>query len=325
MKRTRPHVIEDEAEKIFRAALPPEWIFRKIAKDYGVDYEVELVDVETVTGNRVWFQLKGMERVRKSVRLKVLDKQGATSHVKVHHVVYDAETELLKYALRCDFPLLLALADLAEAEVYWLPLRDEIEANLQFTNPNWRDNKKARLRIHPDNRFSAEKDKNYYGIRWYAMEPARMRGAALLHSYYHEMEYECQFGGYTLDDNYVDNPGILYHTAEMAGHYFQLALDIDCFFGPTGWEYSVVAIKPALRAGLDASKQLLDDIDCGRISFEGTSRQLFTMADAFRLISTCIACIQDCRGKFLITPWSVEMARIAPELFTGLVSGKDNK
>jgi hypothetical protein len=311
MKRTRPHVIEDEAEKIFRATLPPEWIFRKVAKDYGVDYEVELVDVETVTGNRVWFQLKGTERVRKSMRLRVLDKQGATSHVKVHHVVYDAETELLKYALSCDFPLLLALVDLAETEVYWLPLRDEIEVNLQFTNPNWRNNKRARLRIHPDNRFSAEKDKNYYGIRWYAMEPARMRAAALLHSYYHEMEYQCEFGGYALGDNCVDNPGILYHIAETAARYFQLALDIDCFFGPAGWDYSVVAIKPALTAGLDASKHLLDDISCGRISFERTWRQLSTMAEAFQLISTCIAFIQQCKAKFLVTRWNAGGTAIA--------------
>lgn len=322
MKRTRPHVIEDEAEKIFHAALPPEWIFRKIPKDYGVDYEVELVDVETVTGNRVWFQLKGTEHARKSARLKVSDEQGALSNIKADHIAYDAETELLKYALRCDFPLLLALVDLAEAEVYWLPLRDDIEVNLEFTNPDWRNRKRARLHIPPNNRFSAEKEQNYYGIREYAMEPARMRAAALLHSYYHEMEYECQFAGYDLGENYVDHPGTLHHTAEMARHYFQLALDIDCFFGPRGWDFSVECVKPNVRAGLDASNELLRDIDCERISFERTFKQLSMMAEAFQSISTCIAFIQDCKARFLMTQEKVELASIHPEVFPGFVSAK---
>ena len=310
MKRTRQHVIEDEAEKILRAALPATWIFRKIPKDYGVDYEIELVDCETVSGNRVWFQLKGTERAKKSLQLRIHNKDGTPAVLEADHIVYDVETDLLKYVLKCDFPLLLALADLSENEVYWLPLRDEIEINLERMNANWRDQKTARLHIHPENRLSNEARHDFYGIRWYAMEPARMRAAALLHSYYHEMEYKCHFSGYSIGEGLVDEPELLRDTAKIAHHYFQLALEVDCLFGPRGWDLSVHSLKPVLQIGLKACEEIIDDIDAGRISFKRTSGLLFKIVPAFQGMSTCITSIQNCKSKFLLTPESVRLSKL---------------
>jgi hypothetical protein len=52
MKRPRQHVMEDASGRLFQSLLPEEWIVRPIAKDYGVDFEVELVDQKIVSGDR---------------------------------------------------------------------------------------------------------------------------------------------------------------------------------------------------------------------------------------------------------------------------------
>ena len=56
--------------------LPDEWIVRPIAKDYGVDFEIELVrDQEIVSGNRIWVQLKSVEEAKRvTARFPVADR-----------------------------------------------------------------------------------------------------------------------------------------------------------------------------------------------------------------------------------------------------------
>ena len=59
MRRPSQHVVEDRAKRLIREILPVEWIVRNLPKDYGVDFEIEMVDANFVTGNRVWVQSKG--------------------------------------------------------------------------------------------------------------------------------------------------------------------------------------------------------------------------------------------------------------------------
>lgn len=46
MRRPRPHVMEREAEQLINELLPSAWIVREVARDYGIDFEIELVDQE---------------------------------------------------------------------------------------------------------------------------------------------------------------------------------------------------------------------------------------------------------------------------------------
>jgi hypothetical protein len=42
--RPRTHTIEDESERRFRDAIPPQWVARRLEPDYGLDLTVEVFD-----------------------------------------------------------------------------------------------------------------------------------------------------------------------------------------------------------------------------------------------------------------------------------------
>ncbi|MGJ5181848.1 DUF4365 domain-containing protein [Bradyrhizobium oligotrophicum] len=115
MKRPRQHVMEDASIKLFHGLLPDEWVIRPIAKDYGVDFEVELVDQEIVSGDRIWVQLKSTEEAKKAVaRWPVADRfpdvpSDGNGNIAAECIPYSMEMKEIDYAQRCHFPLLLDL------------------------------------------------------------------------------------------------------------------------------------------------------------------------------------------------------------------------
>ncbi len=194
MRRTRSHIIETESENIFRNSLPSEWIIRKIETDYGVDYEVEIVDVEVVTGNRFWVQLKGTRAI--NIRKNKLNAE---------YIAYRVNPNLLEYALRCSYPLLICIVDVSDPEVYWMPLRNWITARLDNINFNWRNQGSVTVRIPSSNTFTHEATSDHYGLLWFAMEPARMYSFATLATYNHELQYRCSLSGYSIGEGFIDN------------------------------------------------------------------------------------------------------------------------
>jgi len=65
MKRPRNHIIEEESERILKSVIPPEWVFRKLDQDYGIDYLVEIFAEGQSTGLHFFIQLKGTEIEKK--------------------------------------------------------------------------------------------------------------------------------------------------------------------------------------------------------------------------------------------------------------------
>lgn len=61
-RRPADHVLGDVAESYVAATFPDEWIVRKIASDYGLDLEVEIVLNERVTGATFSVQVKGTDQ-----------------------------------------------------------------------------------------------------------------------------------------------------------------------------------------------------------------------------------------------------------------------
>lgn len=306
MKRPRAHVIEDESVAVFKSLLPKEWIVRGIQKDYGVDYEVEIVEGDIVTGSRLWFQLKGTisAKVKKHqytvpTNLKTAFK--GRERLELGYLPFKVNTKLLKYSLACDFPLQLGVVDVAEKEVYWLPLRDEVEQKLELRNPKWRKQKAVTVRIPMGNSLSKEKSSNYFGLRWYALEPARMRAFSILHSYYHEVQYRCRLSGYNIGERYIDHREVmeLIQSLRTARSYLKLALGVDCLFGERGLDIFVVVTKPQMEEGLEACEQLLQNIPKGRVSFPSTAILVAKVQQAVNLMSTCISMYQDFRKRFL--------------------------
>ncbi|MBL8240144.1 MAG: DUF4365 domain-containing protein [Bryobacterales bacterium] len=165
MKRPAEHVMEDESRLLLQQLLPSAWIVRAITKDYGIDAEVEIVDNEAVTGERIWIQLKARRRIPRHVwtftpRVPMDPEVTPDGTLSVEYVQARLETRLLKYALQCPFPLLLMEADLSTRQFYWLPLRDDILVSLDKRDPLWRTKRTVSLKIPSWNELSLERDSN---------------------------------------------------------------------------------------------------------------------------------------------------------------------
>lgn len=290
------HVICDEAETIFRSSIPKEWIVRALPKDYGVDYEIETVEKGVVTGKRFWMQLKGVQ----SVTIRNYDCFDSSLSKGVSKcVVFPADTKLLKYALSCDFPLLLGVIDIHLKEGFWLPIRDEIEANLAIGNPNWRKQATATVRIPVDNSLSEERNRGYSGLRWYAMEPARMRAFAILHHYYHELKFQLfpleLFGLSTFV------PDDMVTTLGKVRSYLEMALNIGCLFGKTGIDVFINQVRPVLERGIRGCDELAVRIREKR-DFNSEYGPLGWIYQAVGLLSTSISMYKDFRWRYLLCP-----------------------
>jgi len=282
MKRTRQHVMEEESERIFKNTIPSEWIVRKIPSDYGIDYEVEIVENEMVTGKRFWVQLKS----RKTI---VVNSQNSIS--------YSADTKLLNYALSCDFPLLLVLVDLKNEMIYWLPLQDEITFNLQLKNPYWKNQETNTVYIPKHNNLT--QDNTLEGFQWYSLEPARMRAFAMIHHYYHELQYQTRFSGYEIDDGYIAYEEELVQSCKIAQHYLTLTLTHDVIFGHKGIPLNKTITLPLIGEGIKSCKQLLKDISIKHIKFQETAILIGKVSHAIDLLSTTISMYQEYRQTFL--------------------------
>ena len=282
MKRTRQHVMEEKSERIFKNAIPSEWIVRKIPSDYGIDYEVEIVESEMVTGKRFWVQLKSRETI-------VL--------ILKNHISYSVDTKLLNYALSCDFPLLLVLVDLKTEMIYWLPLQDEITFNLQLKNSNWKNQETNTVYIPKDNNL--KQDNTLEGFQWYSLEPARMRAFAMLHHYYHELQYQTRFSGYEIADEYIEHEEELVQSCKIAQHYLTLALTHDVIFGHKGIPLNKALTLPLIEEGIESCKQLLKDISIKHIKLQETAILIGKVSHAIDLLSTTITKYQKHRKIYL--------------------------
>jgi len=160
-KISKAQISGEYAEKIFSLAFPKEWIVRPLPKDYGVDFEVEIVKKQKVMGDRLWFQLKGTNSLKEI-------KHGTTGNI---YFSFRVDVELLEYSLKCGFPLLLSIVDLKTEEVYWLPIRDHIKHYIDIYKPEWYKFKTVTVHIPATNSFSYQWETGFYGLLWYSKQP----------------------------------------------------------------------------------------------------------------------------------------------------------
>ena len=72
-QRPRQHQLETESQNRFRSAIPSQWVFRPLEKDYGIDGEVEIFDdFGFATGYKFLLQLKATDEqdIGKGLRLR---------------------------------------------------------------------------------------------------------------------------------------------------------------------------------------------------------------------------------------------------------------
>lgn len=289
MKRPRSHVVGDQSRAICRSLLPSEWICRDILSDYGVDMEVEIVDDDLVTGKRLWLQIKGTQSI----------------DTRSKYVAFRADTKLLDYSLRCDFPLLLALADVMKKEAYWLPLRNEVECCVEMKTPGWREQKYATVRVPLTNSFSKEKDREFYGLRWFSMEPARMRAFSIIHYYYDELmcTYPWTENGLETDLS-KDEIEMLEKGLKKTRLYLTLALEFDSVFGSQGCDLLILMTKRQIEEGIQGCNTLQQRIQRGEKPFVlplGSEENLsyFRIHSALESLTRGISLYFEAREKFL--------------------------
>ncbi len=196
MERPRQHVMEDESEHLLKTLLPSNWIIRKIAKDYGVDYEIEIVDDVHVTGMRIWVQLKSKE--------ECTPKTITFNNANVNYFSYPLSTKNAKYALKCGFPLLLFLADLDSKNIYYLNIRDEITEMVFPKNPSWIEQETITLRVPEQNNLVEDAKDCFYDISWFAGEPLLAYKINILTQYHNLYNRIQRFDTVSIGDNFIE-------------------------------------------------------------------------------------------------------------------------
>lgn len=249
----------DRAESIVGRLLPDSWICRKIPKDYGVDMEVELVDGDTVTGARIWLQIKGVGHLRRAseVPFSVIRRPPAPTDSPPRKrvcVIYPVETALLTYALRCDFPLLLVVVELSSERAFWLPLRDYIECVLASDHPWWAVQQKIKVCVPVENEICATNGNDFEGLRWYALEMARMRAFCMLSRYYEWSSILCQRLRQIVQsvEEFQFPAQAVQIEFARAATYLHYAIETDCVFGKRGIDWFQKTNKARLQNGLTA-------------------------------------------------------------------------
>lgn len=138
MKRHRTHQIDELAQQILRAALPPTWVLNKHEIDYAKDYLVEIGDEDgNLTGLSFYIQLKG--------QAKASIGAGGTQ------VRFSLESKYAKYYVDKirDLPVFLVVVDVDRGKGWWLFLQPVLQAD-----QGWRTKKSTTVRIPTANCIS---------------------------------------------------------------------------------------------------------------------------------------------------------------------------
>ncbi|SHI01824.1 protein of unknown function [Chryseolinea serpens] len=112
--RPRSHALEDKSENFFKSIVPPEWIVRRLDRDYGRDIQVEITQGNEARGEEFTVQLKASD--------------ASTGSGDNERQVFKVTTyNYLKRIL--PVVMIVKYVD-SEHEAYWIWLRDIPEPSL---------------------------------------------------------------------------------------------------------------------------------------------------------------------------------------------------
>jgi Domain of unknown function (DUF4365) len=309
MKRNKQHVIDEEGSILLRNILPSNWILRNVLKDYGVDFELEIVDNEIVSGNRILIQLKSTERISIKTVQYSNSIENETHEFSADYIPFSISTKELKYATNCGIPIILFLADIVNKKVYWLPLREEVICNINNRSPKWRNQKTTTVRIPTWNNLNNENKNNFPGLRWYALEPSRHNAFTILHYYYHEFQYSGGLSGYSIGDGWIDygEKQELIDSLILAKEFLSEIVQLDVLFGVNGIDYYTkqnLSFHPSYRdkfiKAMDDALLAIEKLETEKYNFHEISFLIGSVNHAISMMSTAISAYQGFRQKFLL-------------------------
>lgn len=116
---SKSHQIDEAAQRLFRGCLPESWVIKKQEPDYHIDYLVEIVNEEELTGVEFYVQLKGSRKFSKK-------KKHVSLQMKAKHLKY--------YRNKSHRPVFIIVADLQHKQCYWLFIQEYIERYIADLN-----------------------------------------------------------------------------------------------------------------------------------------------------------------------------------------------
>ena len=143
---------------------PKNWSLSELSEDYGIDYFVQVFDMDTDEATNISFiiQLKGTEKYK---------KHG-------NHVKFRIRTDYLKYYYnKVDKPVFLVVVDVINEEYCCLFIQKYINEELNIKRPNWKSQETVTVDIPIKNTFSnpkiieqvAEKGSSYCNLLIYGI------------------------------------------------------------------------------------------------------------------------------------------------------------
>lgn len=113
-QRTKSHEIDEEAQRVFKAAIPKNWVAREQRPDYGVDYVVEIFEERGSPGSTEPSGLQWSVQLKGTVAAKTA-KGMLRFRLETHHLAY--------YVDRYRQPVFLVVIDVRQGVGYWVFLQ----------------------------------------------------------------------------------------------------------------------------------------------------------------------------------------------------------
>ena len=189
-QRTAQHLIDAEAQELFRAAIPKHWVLREYRPDYGLDFALEVFSPLLVSsaepasfetmGEHLFIQLKGCRKAKRrklklygryNVEKRALarDKNELVGALDVLPFSLEVSELVTIQRMGAALPVLLVVAELESAQCFFVCLNDYIDKVLAPRHADYGD---ATVRtIHIQVRNLLSHPHGLIAMRWYAKRP----------------------------------------------------------------------------------------------------------------------------------------------------------
>jgi hypothetical protein len=190
-QRTQEHIVDAQAQSLFKASLPQAWVVRDYRPDYGLDYDVELFEAvrgeqsptasfETF-GEHVFIQLKGCKRAaRRSIKLFGRtnvektplreDKSNVVGEMEVVSFPLEVSELVTVQRMGAALPVLLVVAEIETSSLFFVCLNDYIEKILAAQHRDYTSADRRTIHV-PTSNLLTRSTLGLAALKWYAMRP----------------------------------------------------------------------------------------------------------------------------------------------------------
>lgn len=188
-QRPEQHIIDENAQRLFRSLVPAGWVLRNYRPDYGIDYALEVFqaiqgglekDSFETLGEHLFIQLKGKKKAKRRIQkiynrynvekaIFVEDKSDLVGELEVIALPLEVSELVTIQRMGAALPVILVLAELSTEQCYFICLNDYID---KILIPKFRDGdyaaSKTRTIYIPTQNLLIDQDSTKRIFGWYA-------------------------------------------------------------------------------------------------------------------------------------------------------------